>query len=54
MVKHGGGGVVIWCCFAALGPGQLNIIKATQDNVGQSVCNLKSEQIWLLTHDGVA
>ena len=28
-VKHGGGGLMIWACFAATGPGHLAVIEST-------------------------
>ena len=50
-VKHGGGSVMVWVCFAALVPGRHTLIEGTmnsalyqrilQENVRPSVCELK-------------
>uniref|UniRef100_A0A3P8X9Q4 Transposase Tc1-like domain-containing protein n=1 Tax=Esox lucius TaxID=8010 RepID=A0A3P8X9Q4_ESOLU len=37
-VKHGGGSVMVWGCFATSGPGRLKTLK---DNVQSSFCDLK-------------
>ena len=46
-VKHGGGGLVIWACFAATGPGHLAVIESIiNSSVYQSilVSNLSDSQ----------
>ncbi len=58
-VKHGGGTVMVWGCFAASGPGRLAIIDGTmnsalyqkilKENVRQSVCDLK--RTWVMQQD---
>ena len=60
-VKHGGGSVMVWGCFAAAGPGQLTIIESTmnsavyqrvlEENVKPSVKKLKLQRNWTLQHD---
>ncbi len=59
-VKHGGG-VMIWGCFAASGPGRLAIIDGTmnsalyqkilKENVRPSVCDLKLKRTWVMQQD---
>ncbi len=58
-VKHGGGSVMVWGCFAASGPGRLAIIddtmnsslyqKILKENVQPSVCDLK--RTWVMQQD---
>jgi len=37
-VRHGGGGMMIWACFAAEGPGHLAVIESTMNfSVYQSI-----------------
>ncbi|MBN3326397.1 LNP protein, partial [Atractosteus spatula] len=60
-VKHGGGSIMVWGCFAASGPGWLAIIEGPmhsklyqdilQQNVRESVCDLKLKRSWVLRHD---
>ncbi len=68
-VKHGGGSVMVWGCFAASGPGWLAIIDGTmnsalyqkilKENVRPSVCDLKLKHLgyaaghWSQTHQQV-
>ncbi len=57
-VKHGGGRVMVWGYFAALGPGWLAIIDGTmnsalyqkilKENVRPSVCDLKLKCTWVM------
>ncbi len=58
-VKHGGGSVMVWGCFAASGPGWLAIIDGTmnsaldqkvlKENVRPSICDLK--RTWVMQQD---
>ncbi|KAI3363740.1 hypothetical protein L3Q82_001204 [Scortum barcoo] len=60
-VKHGGGSVMVWGCFAASGPGQLTVIdgimnsgvyqKILKDNVRPSVRALKLKRSWIMQQD---
>jgi len=60
-VKHSGGSVIVWGCFAASGPGLLPVIdgimnsalyqKILKENVRLSVCDLKLKQTWLMQQD---
>ncbi len=60
-VKHGGGSVVVWVCFAASEPGRLAIIDGTMNsafyhkilkkNVRPSVCDLKLKRTWVMQQD---
>ena len=60
-VKHGGGSVMVWGCFAASGPGRLAIIDGTmnsalyqkilKENVWPSVCDLKLKCSWVMQQD---
>ncbi len=60
-VKHGGGSVMVWGCFAASGPGRLVIIDGTmnsalyqkilKENVRPSVCDLKLKRTWVMQQD---
>ncbi len=60
-VKHGGGSVMVWGCFAASGPGWLAIIDGTmnsalyqkilKENVWPSVCDLKLKRTWVMQQD---
>ena len=60
-VKHGGGSVMVWGCFAASGPGRLAIIEGTmnsalyqrilQENVRLSVRELKLKRSWVMQQD---
>ncbi len=60
-VKHGGGSVMVWGCFAASGPGWLAIIDGTmnsalyqkilKENVRPSVCDLKLKHTWVMQQD---
>ncbi len=60
-VKHGGGSVMFWGCFAASGPGRLAIIDGTmnsalyqkilKDNVRPSVYDLKLKRTWVMQQD---
>jgi hypothetical protein len=63
-VKHGGGGIIVWGCFATSGPGQFAIIESTmnsilyqriiEENVRPSVKKLKPIRIWILKQDNDA
>ncbi|KAK3510959.1 hypothetical protein QTP70_027804 [Hemibagrus guttatus] len=60
-VKYGGGSVMVWCCFAASGPGRLAVINGTMNSavyqkilkeiVWPSVCDLKLKRTWVLQQD---
>uniref|UniRef100_A0A9J8AH52 Transposase Tc1-like domain-containing protein n=1 Tax=Cyprinus carpio carpio TaxID=630221 RepID=A0A9J8AH52_CYPCA len=60
-VKHGGGSVMVWGCFAASGPGRLVISDGTMNsalyqkilkkNVRLSVCDLKLKRTWVMEQD---
>ncbi len=60
-VKHGGGSVMVWGCFAASGPGWLAIIDGTinsalyqkilKENIWPSVCDLKLKRTWVMQQD---
>ncbi len=60
-VKHGGGSVMVWGCFAASGPGRLAIIDGTmnsalyqkilKENVWPSVCDLKLKRTRVMQQD---
>ncbi len=60
-VKHGGGSVMVWGCFAASGTGRLAIIDGTmnsalyqkilKENVQPSVCGLKLKRTWVMQQD---
>ncbi len=60
-VKHCGGSVMVWGCFAASGPGWLAIIDGTmysalyqkilKENVQPSVCDLKLKRNWVMQQD---
>ncbi len=60
-VRHGGGSVMVWGCFAASGPGRLAIIDGTmnsalyqkilKENVRPSVCDLKLKHTWVMQQD---
>lgn len=60
-VKHGGGSILVWGCFAAAGPGQLTIIESImnstvyqrvlEEHVKPSVKKLKLTRNWTLQHD---
>ncbi|KAF7641127.1 hypothetical protein LDENG_00292770 [Lucifuga dentata] len=55
-IKHGGGSVMVWGCFAASGPGRLAVIDGTmnsalyqkilKENVRPSVRDLKLKRTW--------
>uniref|UniRef100_A0A8C4TBF5 Transposase n=1 Tax=Erpetoichthys calabaricus TaxID=27687 RepID=A0A8C4TBF5_ERPCA len=60
-VKHGGGSVMVWACFAASGPGQLAFIDGTmnselyqrilKENVRTSVQELNLKRRWVMQQD---
>jgi len=60
-VKHGGGGLMIWPCSAATGPGHFVVIESTmnssvyqsilESNVSPSVWQLKLESKWFMQQD---
>uniref|UniRef100_A0A9J8B3Q1 Transposase n=1 Tax=Cyprinus carpio carpio TaxID=630221 RepID=A0A9J8B3Q1_CYPCA len=61
-VKHGGGSVLVWGCFAAAGPGQLTVIESTMNstvyqgvleehNFLPSARTLKMGHGWVFQHD---
>ncbi len=60
-VKHGGGSVMVWGCFAASEPGWLIIIDETmnsaphkkilKENVWASVWDLKLKRTWVMQQD---
>ncbi len=60
-VKHGGGSVMVWGCFAASGPGRLAIIdgimnsalhkKILKENVWPSASDLKLKRTWVMQQD---
>ena len=57
-VKHGGGSVKVWGCFAASGPGRLAVVDGTmnsaayqkilKENVRPAVCDLKLKRTWVM------
>jgi len=49
-VKHGGGGRVIWACFAATGPEHLEVTESTVNSSAHQKCfRVKSEAtVWEL------
>ena len=63
-VKHGGGSVMVWGCFAASGPGHLAVIDGTmnsavyqkilKENVRPSVPALKLKGSWVVQQDNNA
>uniref|UniRef100_A0A803JRB2 Tc1-like transposase DDE domain-containing protein n=1 Tax=Xenopus tropicalis TaxID=8364 RepID=A0A803JRB2_XENTR len=60
-VKYGGGGIKVWGCFAASGPGRIAIIEGKmnsqvyqdilQENLRPSVHQLKLSRRWVLQQD---
>ncbi|KAI5624964.1 hypothetical protein C0J50_15440, partial [Silurus asotus] len=60
-VKHGGGSIMIWGCFASAGTGKLQRVQGTMnslqyqeildDNVMQSVTNLRLGRRWTFQQD---
>ena len=60
-VKYGGWSIMVWGCFAASGPEQLEIIDVKmnsqvyqdilQENVRLSVCKLKLNRSWVMQQD---
>uniref|UniRef100_A0A8C5LZM2 Tc1-like transposase DDE domain-containing protein n=1 Tax=Leptobrachium leishanense TaxID=445787 RepID=A0A8C5LZM2_9ANUR len=57
-VKHGGGSIMVWGCFAASGPGRIVVIdgkmnsrEILDDNVMQSVTNLRLGRRWTFQQD---
>uniref|UniRef100_A0A8C5MRA4 Transposase n=1 Tax=Leptobrachium leishanense TaxID=445787 RepID=A0A8C5MRA4_9ANUR len=60
-VKHGGGSIVLWGCFASAGTGKLQRVQGTMnslqyqeildDNVMQSVTNLRLGRRWTFQQD---
>ena len=60
-VKHGGGSIMVWGCFAASGPGQLEVLEGTMDsayyqgildrNIKQSAKVLKLGRSWIMQQD---
>uniref|UniRef100_A0A8C5R501 Transposase n=1 Tax=Leptobrachium leishanense TaxID=445787 RepID=A0A8C5R501_9ANUR len=60
-VKHGGGSIVLWGCFASAGTGKLQRVQGTKnslqyqeildDNVMQSVTNLRLGRRWTFQQD---
>ncbi len=60
-VKHGGGSVMVWGCFADSGSGRLAIIDGTmnsalyqkilKENVQPSVCDLKLKRTWVMQQE---
>ena len=44
-VKHGGGGLMIWACSAATGPGQLAVIESTMNSCVPKYSRVKCEAI---------
>uniref|UniRef100_A0A3B1KFI9 Tc1-like transposase DDE domain-containing protein n=1 Tax=Astyanax mexicanus TaxID=7994 RepID=A0A3B1KFI9_ASTMX len=61
-IKHGGGSVMVWGCFAVLGPGQLDVIDGTmnsavyqtileKESIRPSVRDLKLRCTWVLQQD---
>ena len=60
-VKHGGGSIMVWACFAASGPGRLAIIDGTmnselyqrilKENVRTSVHELNLKRRWVMQQD---
>ncbi len=60
-VKHGGGSVMVWGCFAASGPGWLAIIDGTMNSAlyqkilkekfRPSLCDLKLKRTWVVQQD---
>ena len=39
-VKHGGGGMMIWACFAVTGPSHLAVFESTMNSAYQSILEL--------------
>ena len=60
-VKHGGGSIMLWGCFAASGPGTLckvdgimkkeDYLEILQGNIKQSARSLKLGRQWTFQHD---
>uniref|UniRef100_A0A8C5QEC7 Transposase n=1 Tax=Leptobrachium leishanense TaxID=445787 RepID=A0A8C5QEC7_9ANUR len=60
-VKHGGGSIMLWGCFASAGTGKLQRVQSTMnslqyqeildDNVMQSVTNLTLGRLWTFQQD---
>lgn len=60
-VKHGGGSIMVWGCFAASGPGRIVVIDGKmnsrvyqdilQENVRPSVRQLKLRRGWVMQQD---
>uniref|UniRef100_A0A8C5Q5S0 Transposase n=1 Tax=Leptobrachium leishanense TaxID=445787 RepID=A0A8C5Q5S0_9ANUR len=60
-VKHGGGSIMVWGCFAASGPGRIVVIDGKinsrvyqdilQENVRPSVCQLKLRRGWVMQQE---
>uniref|UniRef100_A0A8C5LSX0 Transposase n=1 Tax=Leptobrachium leishanense TaxID=445787 RepID=A0A8C5LSX0_9ANUR len=60
-VKHGGGSIMVWGCFAASGPGRIVVIDGKmnsrvyqdllQENVSSSVRQLKLRRGWVMQQD---
>uniref|UniRef100_A0AAR2L9T4 Tc1-like transposase DDE domain-containing protein n=1 Tax=Pygocentrus nattereri TaxID=42514 RepID=A0AAR2L9T4_PYGNA len=60
-VKHGGGGIIVWVCFAASGPGRIDVINGKmnsqvyqdilQENLRPSVLQLKLNRRWVMQQD---
>lgn len=60
-VKHGGGSIMVWACFAASGPGQITVIDGKmnsklyqdilQENIRPSVRQLQLKREWVMQQD---
>lgn len=51
-MKHGGGSIIVWACFAASRPGQVILyFWILQENVMMYFCELNLRRNWAMQHD---